>query len=147
MGLHGDQPTRPRDRRVLRGHFVEPQAQKAPQRQGVGSAPGDPALGIDTFEVPDQQQPEIGARRQARATHPVRIERGALAFHEHIKAMRVEHLVQPLIERMAARRWQFVRGNPQPRRPCAVRASTHRHAGSVVRGIDPVDALTLTTGC
>ena len=98
-------------------------------------------------KYPINSSRKIGARRQARATHPVRVERGALAFHERIEAMRVEHLVQPLVERMAARRWQLVRGNPQPRRPCAVRASTHRHAGSVVRGIDPVDPLTLTTGC
>ena len=56
------------------------------------------ALGIDPFELPDQQHPDIGARRQARATHAVRVERRALAFHERIEAMRVEHMFQPLVE-------------------------------------------------
>ena len=87
--------------------------------------------------------PSLLRRRHALKRPRVRKSPGV----RRIKAMRVEHLVQPLVERMTARCWQLVRGNPQPRRQCAVRASPHRHAGSVVRGIDPVDPLTLTTGC
>ena len=53
------------------GVFVEAQAQEAAQRQRIGGPPRDAALRIDALEVPDQQQPEVGARRQTRAAHVV----------------------------------------------------------------------------
>ena len=71
----------------------------------------------------------------------VGVERRALRFDELVEPVRVEHLIQPLIERMPAGPRQFVRRDPQSRRPCAILASTHRHAGSVVRRIDRVDPL------
>jgi len=89
---------------VLRRRLLEAQPQEPAQGQRVRRAPGDAAFRVEALEVADQQQAEVRARRQARAAHAVRIERGALGFHEVVEAVRVEHLVQPLVERMAARR-------------------------------------------
>jgi hypothetical protein len=61
-----DEAPRPRDRRVVWRYIVQVEAEEVPQRQLIRCPPGDPALRIDAFEVPNQQQPEIGARRQAR---------------------------------------------------------------------------------
>ena len=129
MRLHVDQPARPRDRRMLGRRFVEVQSQEAAERKGIGGAPRDPALGIDAFEVTNQQQPEIRPRRQTRAADRRRVERCTLRFDERVKRMPVEHLIQSLIERMSARDGQLVRRNPQPRRTCPVLASSHGHAG------------------
>jgi hypothetical protein len=67
--LQIDQAARPRDRRVIRRRLLEAQSQEAPQRQGIGGPPRNAALRIDALEVPDQQQPEVRARRQTRAPH------------------------------------------------------------------------------
>jgi hypothetical protein len=47
---------------------------------------------------------EIVARagRQTRSTELVRVERRALRFDELVERVRVEHLIQPLIERVSA---------------------------------------------
>ena len=74
------------------------------------------------------------------------VERRALRFHEGVKLVLVEHLIQSLIERVPTSPGQRIRGNPQPRRPRAVLATTHGHAGSLVRRIDHVDPP-LPTGC
>ena len=58
----------------------------------------------------------------------VGVERRALRLDELVEPVRVEDLIQPLIERMPARARQLVRRDPQSRRPCAVLASTHGHA-------------------
>jgi hypothetical protein len=60
-----DQATRPRDRRVIGRRLRQHQAEKVAQRKRIGSAPGDPALGVDAFEVANQQQSEIDPRGQA----------------------------------------------------------------------------------
>ncbi len=86
-----------------------------------------PALRVDALEVADQQQPEVRARRQTRAAHRGRVERRALRFDERVEAVRVEHLIQSLIERMPTGDRQVVRGDPHVRCPCPILASTHRH--------------------
>ena len=80
-------------------------------------------------------------RRQggASASHVVRVERRALRLHELVEGMRLEDLMQSLVERVSAGPGQLIGGDPQTRRPCAVLATTHSHAGSVVRRIDRVD--------
>ena len=139
--LQIDQPTRPRNRRVLRWRLIEAEAEKAAERQRVGRTPRDAALRVDTLEVADQQQTEIRAGRQTGSAPRRRIERRTLRFDELVEPVRIEDLIQSLIERMAARRRQFIRRNPQSRRPCAVLPTTHGHSGSVVRRIDRVDPL------
>ena len=84
---------RARDRRVLRRRFVEPQAEEAAQGEEIGRPPGDAALRIDAFEVPDQQEAEVRARCQTRPTNPVRVERDALALDELVGDVRVKHLI------------------------------------------------------
>ena len=103
MRLHVDQAPCPRNRRVLGWRFVEAQPQEAPEREGIGGAPRNPALRINAFEVADQQQAEVRARRQTRAADRRGVERLTLAFDERVEAVRVEHLIQSVIERMPAR--------------------------------------------
>ena len=121
------------------------QPQEPAERQRIGGPPRDAALRINAFEVPDQEQPEVGPRQQA-WTADRGVERSALRFHEGVKPVLVEHLIQSLIERVPTSPGQRIRGNPQPRRSRAVLATTHGHAGSLVRRIDHVDPP-LTTGC
>jgi hypothetical protein len=125
--LQIDQPPRPRDRRVLRRRLLQAEAEKAAQREGVGGAPRDPALRIDPFEVADEQQPKVRARQEAGAAQPG-VEQRALRLDEGIERVRVEHLIETLIERVPARPRQLIRGDPQSRRSRAVGASTHGHA-------------------
>ena len=145
VGFQIEQAPRPRDRRMLRRRLVEAQPQEPAERQRIGGPPRDAALRIKAFEVPDQEQPEVGPRQQAWTTDRS-VERRALRFHEGVKPVLVEHLIQSLIERVPTSPGQRIRGNPQPRRSRAVLATTHGHAGSVVRRIDHVDPP-FTTGC
>jgi hypothetical protein len=136
--LQIDEAPGPRDRRVLWWDLVQAQAQKATQRERIRGAPRDPTLRIDPLKVANQQQPEVRARRQTRAADG-RIERGALRFDEIVEGVRVQDLIQALVERMPAGGRQLIGGNPQSRCPGAVLATTHGHAWSVVRRIDRVD--------
>src|SRR5262249_41304306 len=56
-----DQPTRTRNRRVIRRGVLQTDAQKVAQRERVRGAPGDAALGIDPLEIANQQEPEVNA--------------------------------------------------------------------------------------
>ncbi len=108
---------------MLRHRLLEPQTKEAAQGQGIGAPPRDPAFRIDALEVADQQQPEVGAGRQTRPPDRDGVERGALRLDERVEVVRVEDLVQSLIERMPAGARQVVRRDPQVRRACAVFAS------------------------
>ena len=145
--LHIDQPSGSRDRRVIGWRLIQT------QRPGTAQAPTNrrPAR---QCRVPNRcprnnQSAAVGSRfpasdsdvpspRKTARTGPRRTHR----------TLRVQHLIQALIERMAAGDRQLVRGDPQARCPCSILASTHGHAESVVRGIDRVDPFyPLTTGC
>ena len=95
----------------------------------VDGAPRNPALRSNAFEVADQQQAEVRPRRQTRVADRRGVERRTLAFDERVEAVRVEHLIRSVIERMPARDGQLVSRNPQPRRAGPVLASSHGHAG------------------
>ena len=69
-------------------------AQKAAERKGIGGAPRAPTLGIDAFEVANQQQPELRPRRQTRAADRRRVERRTLRFDVRVTRMPVEYLIQ-----------------------------------------------------
>ena len=106
-----------------------------------GRPPSDTTFRVNAFEVPDQQQAEVGSRGQTRPSHRVGVERRALRLHKLVEGMRFEDLIQSLVERVSAGPGQRISGDPQTRRPCAVLATTHSRAGSVVRRIDRVDPL------
>ena len=120
------------------GGLLQAEAQKVAQRQRIGGAPRDPALRIQSFEIADQQQPKIDARRQARSADRVGIELGALRLDEIVEAALAQQLIQPGVERMTGGRRQIGRGHPHRRLPVAL-AFPHRHSQSLVRRIDRVD--------
>lgn len=128
MGLQVDQTARPRNRRVLGRGLRKAQPQKPAQRERIGRPPRNAPLGVDALEVPDQQQSEVRARRQTRASDRVGVERRALRLHERVEGVRVEHLIQPLIERMAAGLGQLVGGDPQSGCPRSRFPPSHGHA-------------------
>ena len=74
---------------MLGRRFVEAQSQEAAERKGIGGAPRDPTLGIDAFEIANQQQPEVRPRRQTRAADRRRVERRTLRFDERVKRVPV----------------------------------------------------------
>lgn len=71
--------------RRLRQH----QAEKLAQRKRIGRPPRNRALGIQAFEIPNQQQAEVAARWQSGAAL-VRIESFAQAFDVRVKVVLVE---------------------------------------------------------
>ena len=125
MRLHVDQAPGPRNGRVIGGRLMERQAHEATDRQGVGRPPRDAALRVDPFEVPDEQQPEILARRQTRPSHDLGIELATLVFRESVEPVRVQDRVQSRIKRVPWRRRQVRRGDPQ--RGLVSFSRTHRH--------------------
>ena len=52
-----------RQPRIIRHPLGRPQTQKLTQRQRVRTAPFDPALGVNAFEVADHVHPEVPAGR------------------------------------------------------------------------------------
>ena len=142
-----DQPSRARDRRVIGRGLGQPQAQELADRQRVGGAPGDPTLRVETFEVSDQQQPEVPAGGKTGSSHHGGVERPAVLFNKPVEARGVENLVQSHIERMARGQRQLGRGNPH-RRLFAL-AFAHRHGSqcTILRASGDVLSSTFTTGC
>ncbi len=125
-----DAPARACDRRVLGRGLLETQTEKRAQRQRVGRAPRDAALGILPLEVADQQQAEVAAGEQTRAADGRRVERRALRLDERVKPLGLERAIQRLVERVARRLRQRVRRHPHLRRASLVRAPSHRHGAS-----------------
>ena len=62
--LQVDQPTRTRDRGVIGRRLHQLHIQKSAQCKGIGRPPGNRALRIESFEVPNQQQSKIATGRQ-----------------------------------------------------------------------------------
>jgi hypothetical protein len=55
-------------------------------------------LRVEPLDIPQQQQPEVWPRRQARTRHHWRVEGGADALHEGIELRLVEHAVQASVK-------------------------------------------------
>ena len=85
------------------------------------------ALGIDPFEVADQEQPEVRAGCQTGSAMR-RVERRALRLDEVIEAVCVEERIQSLIKRMPDGPRQIVRRDPQSWRVSLILPTTHGHA-------------------
>src|SRR5580658_6163379 len=78
------------------------ETEKRSQRQRVGRAPRNSALGIDPFEIPNQQRTKVNSGREAR-TPDFSVETLASRFGKAIKSALVQQPVQTLIEWMADR--------------------------------------------
>src|SRR3954463_11344066 len=69
-----DQAPGSRNRRMIRRRIWQHQPEKLAERQGIRRTPRDGALGIQAFEVSDQQQSKVASGRQTRPADLVRIE-------------------------------------------------------------------------
>jgi hypothetical protein len=69
--LEIDRATRAGNRRMIRRCVRQHQPEELAQRKRVGRTPRDGALRVQPFEVPDQQQPDVAARRETRAANLV----------------------------------------------------------------------------
>ena len=107
--------------------FVQLQAQEAPNGQRVRCSPRHRALRTQPLEVPQQQQPEVPTRWQARTAQLGCVEPAARRFGERVEAIRGQHLIQPLVERMARTLRQVARRNPH-RVLRSLPFPSHRHA-------------------
>src|SRR5207244_5636365 len=108
----------------------------------------DAAIRIDTFEIANQQQPEVHAWRQARPSHDFGIEWLELTFDEIIEVVLGQQLIQSRVERVTGGRRKIRRRQPDFRLPLAD-ALSYGHVQSVVHEIeiDPVDPYTRRGGC
>ena len=100
MRFQVDQSACAADGRVIGARLVQGVSDKRPKTQGVAATPGDAAFGVDPLEVPDQQQPEVPSRLQARPAHRFVVEFLAQAFDVRIEAASRQNLVQLAVKRM-----------------------------------------------
>jgi hypothetical protein len=117
-------------------------------RTASESAARHAPLGVEPFEVSDQQQAEVPPRRQAGSSHHWRVELPTLLLREPVEPSAVEDSVQARVEGMARRNRQI--GGRHPHRSLLARAFAHRHGphctlipSLLTRDFSP----TLTTGC
>ena len=137
--LEVDQAPGARQRRVVGRGLVQREVQKLADAQRVGGAPRDRPFRVQAFEVAEQQQPEIAARRQTRPADSVGVERRALRFDEGIEVRLVERAIQALVKRVPCALRQICGGHPHRRLARPAPSFAHRHARSVVRAVNRVD--------
>src|SRR5215813_15227498 len=113
MGLHIDLSSRPRDGRMIRRTLILRNPHVLPNGQRISRPPRHPALAPYALEVAHQQQPKIDPWRQPRAPHGRRLETLAVPFHESIKIVFAEHLIQTLVKGMALGSSQCAGRNPK----------------------------------
>src|SRR6266581_5306610 len=97
-------------------------ASESAKRQAI------PALAVDALEIPDQQRPEIDPRRQRRPPVLGRIELRAPNLDKLIELLRLQQLIQPLIERMPRSRCQLRVRDPDVLLLLPLLPRPHRHA-------------------
>jgi hypothetical protein len=78
---------------MIRRRVRQHQPEKLTQRKRIRRPPRDHALGVQPFEIADQQQPEIAPGRQPRPA-TVGVESLAQAFDEAVEIVLVEDLIQ-----------------------------------------------------
>jgi hypothetical protein len=100
-----DQAARPRNRRMIRRRLGQHQPEKLPQRKGISCAPRDRTLSVQAFEVADQQQPKVAARRQARPADRVGVESLAEGLDVAIEVRLLENLIEPHVKRVRRTPW------------------------------------------
>ena len=112
--LEIDQAPCARNRLVIGLRLGQHQAEKLPQRKRIGRTLGNGALGVQAFEIADQQQTEVAAGWQARAPL-VRIGSLAEPLDESVEVALVEDLIQPLVEGMRGTARQVLGRHPTSR--------------------------------
>ena len=130
--LEIDQATRARNRRMIRRRLRQHQSEKLAQRKRIRGTPRNGALGIQAFEIADQQQAEVAARRQARSAL-VRIESLAQSFDISVEVVLIENLIQSRVERMGGTARQVLGRHPH-RRLLARRCATDSHHSVMALG-------------
>ena len=147
--LEVNPPARARHRRVVRRRLVQRHVQKLPQAQRIGGPPRNRPFRVQTFEVAEQQQPEVAARRQTRPADPLRLELRALRLDEPVEAGLVENTIHSFVERMTCAPRQFHAGHPHRRLPPATAAFTHCHGKKCSTSDQSCRSLSgaFTTGC
>ena len=105
----------------------EDQPQKLPQGQRIRRAPCDRALRVQSFEVADQQQPEVASRRQRRASNLVGVEPLTQVLDVLVELRGVENLIQSRIKGMRGAPRQVLGRHPHRRLLRPPFAFTHRH--------------------
>ena len=121
-----DQATCARDRRMVRRRLRPRQPEKLAQRKRIGCSPCDRALRVQTFEIPDQQQPEVAPRQQPRPA-VVRVTRVAQALDVSVEVVPVEDLIQSRVEGMRGTPRQVLGRHPHRRLRRVPLSCTHRH--------------------
>ena len=91
--LEIDQAPRAENRRMIGRRLRRRQSEKLAQGKRIDRPPRDRALGVQPFEVADQQHPKVAPRRQPWPSH-VRIELLAEPFNEPVEVIwsRVERM-------------------------------------------------------
>ena len=112
---------------MIRGSLAPIAAQKAAQGQRIGHPPGDASLRAQALEVADQEHAEIDPGRDARPAQGRRVMGGALLFHEPVKPMVRQQLIQLRVERTPRRLRQLVGLDPHLLLP-TLGPSTHRRS-------------------
>ena len=108
------------------GHgFGGAELEELPQRQGIGTAPADAALGIDALEVADQEHAEIPARRDGPAAEFFGVEGRTELFEEAVKCFLVQELLQPLVKDMPLTLGQLIIDQPHALLLCLPPTRTH----------------------
>jgi hypothetical protein len=133
---------------MIRGCRVKAEAHEVANRERICRAPGDAALGVEPFEVAEQQQPEVPPRGQPGAPHHRRVKRLTLLLGEPVEASFIEDCVQPYVERMTRRDREI--GGRDPDRGLLTLAFAHRHGPQFTfsPALLTMDlSSTFTTGC
>jgi hypothetical protein len=84
----------------------DPVAARSTPTPETAAAPANPRPAtrshapVQAFEISDQQQPEVTARRQRRSSHRLRIEALTLAFDELVESVLGQYRVQLLVKGM-----------------------------------------------
>ena len=115
------------ERRVVGHRLAIRQAQKAMQRQGISAPPGDLALGIQTFELADEQHAEVAAWRDRRAANAVLVVPLAQHLDGFVELGLGQHLIAPVVKRVSGCQ---VHRQTAPTASClqAVAQPSHCHA-------------------
>src|ERR1700730_7037036 len=112
---------------MVRRRLVQSALQKLPQARRTGHTTSDTSFAVDPLEEADQHQTEVHARHERRTAQLLVIELAAAALAELIEAGLVQHLVQPLIERVTRSFGQFA-AIPEALLPLPMPARSHRHS-------------------
>ena len=123
---------------MIRRRGWQHQPEKLAQRKRIGGTPRNPTLGIQAFEIADQQQATVAACRQP-GPALVRVEALAEFFDIPVEVVLVEELIQPRVKRMRGTARQVLGGDPHRRLLRTPLSFAHCHRRQCRRAIDRVD--------